>query len=261
MKKIKINTTKKVGKLSKFINKKFTSKNKNKTIKATKKATKKSNYLQDKLQEYTTTKNIDNLLYVAYVVVKKVCSKYATNNSQTMQLYQASRNPFSKQQDIQDLRQVAVLSLYQDLTQNIILDYTKIFKNSFSNVNKYLYHLRGVKLSCRPFDFSIEQLQANNKDIVFNVSKSINQIINNNEYYTDTDNTDPTNTDKKRQLINAIMLALTPTQKTIVKYLSKGYSQRQIASKLNRGVSTINEHIKNIRKVSENIANNQNYKF
>lgn len=221
-------------------------------------------YLQNLLLEYVQTKDINKLLYVGYVVVKKVCLKYAPNNTQTMQLYNDSRHPNTQNADIKDLRQVAIYSMLEQLHQQkdidpLQIDYTQVFKNAFSGVNKYLYHLRGINLSCRPFDYSIEQLQENNIDILVNIRKGINELVkdsnitNINEYEQDDTNEQEQNT--KKQLVLKILEQLTPTQKQIAKLLAFGLSQRQIASKLKRQPSTINEHIQIIRKKANNIIN------
>ena len=67
--------------------------------------------------------------------------------------------------------------------------------------------------------------------------------------------TKPSDSKKRKQLIKQILAHLTPLQKQIAKMLALGNSQRQIATKLNRAVSTINEHINNIRKIANKIKN------
>ena len=222
-------------------------------------------YLQLKIQDFVITQNIDSLQKVAISVVKKVCLKYAPNNTQTMQLYNDSRHPNTQNADVKDLRQVAIYSILEQLHQQKDtppqqIDYTTIFKNTFSAINKYLYHLRGINLSCRPFDYSIEQIQENGLDILINVKKGINQIVkdssitNINDYTNDNDTND---TNKKRQLVIDILKTLTPTQKQVAKLLALGYNHTQIANKLKRTRQTILEHIKLIKNKANKIVNNQ----
>lgn len=129
------------------------------------------------------------------------------------------------------------------------------YHNAYIAINKHTIALR--KATER--ELSTEYITASGKQIVA-LSSYIARIVKNNERYTPIDNNtmDAVTADKLGAVLSAAAVALTPRQKEIVILTARGYSQRQICSKLNiKSVSTVNEHITHIRKkILDYIAEN-----
>lgn len=211
-------------------------------------------YLQNEILLYTQDKDTTHLYNVAYIIVKKTCFHYSMTSTQGQTLYTHARYKYTQNQDIQDLKQQCIYAILQELANNE-KDPNKIIKNAFSGVNTYLYHLRSIKLSCRPFEYSIEELTENGIQLV-NVHSGICKLVKENEYFDSID-TDTENEKRiqDRQKIFAILKELTPLQKQIVKMLALNMGQHQIANKMKRNIKTINEHIQAIRKKANKIIN------
>lgn len=211
------------------------------------------NTLQNELLQYLKDHDTMHLEKVAKTIVSKTMINYAKTSDDGYYLYKCNKNPNTQNQDIKDLRQQAILSMITDIMQEQIFDTNYIIKNAFHNVNSYLYNQRTIKLSCRPYDFSIEQLEQNGLYLV-NVRKGVTTFFKDNEY-NDIDELETTNELRKKQqkLIYRILQELTPLQKQIAKLLALGYSERQIGNKLNRSNITIHGHIQAIRNKANKI--------
>lgn len=211
-------------------------------------------YLQNELMQYLIDHDTEHLNNIAYIIVKKTMFTYSQTSSQGQYLYTQARYKKTQNQDIQDLKSECIYSILQQLTDNE-QDTSIIIKNAFRQVNNYLYSLRSIQISTRPMQYSIEELTENGVQLV-NIHNGICALVKNDEYF---DNVDTDTDNEKRlqdqKLIKQILAHLTPLQKQIAKMLALGNSQRQIATKLNRAVSTINEHINNIRKIANKIKN------
>lgn len=134
-------------------------------------------------------------------------------------------------------------------------DITEQYHNAYLSINAYVMKQR----SATTHELSTEYITASGEQIVA-LSSYIARIIKNNERYAPTDN-DTMNAETADELgavLSAAAVALTPRQKEIVILTARGYSQRQICSKLNiKSVSTVNEHITHIRKkILDYIAEN-----
>ena len=254
------------------------------------------NKLQELLNNYKKNNNIFDLQKVANIIVKATLNNYAkysndglylksqckitnklthlqelatTNNNQINfdELHQAQQQVLKiENQDIKDLKQVVLLSLLDSITHKE-QDNNIIIKSAYKNINKYLYEQRTLNIGKkRPFDYSLQYLTDNGIMLV-NVRKNILAITKNTNFdildniynISNFDNFDSEKIEQDRTLLLNIFAHLTPLQKSICKMLACGDSQRQIASKLNRVVSTINEHIKNIKKIANQIK--QTLKF
>jgi len=218
--------------------------------------------LQQELMQYVKDFDATRIIKVANTITKKVLQKYALYSNDGYKLWQASKHKNTNNSDVKDLRQVACLGLCENIntTNTSNNDFDLIIKNTFKKVNTYLYSLRSVKISNRPFDYSIQELTDKGIQLV-NIHKNIVSLIKENDnVYTLTDNENE-KAKKDRQLVIAILRQLTPLQKQVAKMLALGNSTRQIATKLNRCIGTIQDHIKYIRKKAQKVASDMQYKF
>ena len=254
------------------------------------------NYLQNLLIDYITTNNIDNLQLLANTIVKKTLANYSKYSIDGMYLYnqyQISKKLTQVQQnynkdndkdilqalkdiqlkencDIKDLKQVVLYSLIESTSKidNATNNIDLIIKLAYKDINKYLYNQRTLNIgNKRPFDYSIEFLSDAGISLV-NVNKTIqaynnydddllDNLYNINNYY----NYDDELLTYQRQLIISIFNHLTKQQRQIIKYLSLGNSQRQVANKLNRNLSTIVRHLQAIRQIANNVKNEFDKKY
>lgn len=217
----------------------------------TDKPTTNKDYLQNLIIDYINNQDTDKLYQYARTIVKKSMINYAKTSDDGFYLYKCSKNPNTQNQDIKDLKQVVILSVIENIANNI-KDINQIVKDSFKQINSYLYNQRSIKISCRPFDYSLEELEENGTHFV-NVRKGITSIFKEdcyNMYELETNNQTRLN---QQKTILKVLRELTPLQKTITKLLALGYSNHQIATKLNRNRKTIIEHIKAIRNKANKI--------
>lgn len=212
------------------------------------------NYLQNELMQYLLDKNTEHLNTIAYIIVKKTMFTYSKTSSQGRYLYTQARHKNTTNQDIQDLKSECIYSILQQILQDGEQDANIIIKNAFRQVNNYLYTLRSIQISTKSYQYSIEELTENGIQLV-NIHNGICALVKNDEYIDVDLDTDNEKRQQQQKLIKQILVYLTPLQKQITKMLALGNSQRQIATKLNRAVSTINEHINNIRKIANKIIN------
>jgi len=117
---------------------------------------------------------------------------------------------------------------------------------AFTAVNAYIDQMRAVQVSTVPLDYYVETEDGE----VVNVRKDINRLFT--EAFAYSPNMQEVDKQGKRaRLRAAVKLAianLTSTRRDIAKLLALGYSQRGIAEKMGRSVSTINGHIAVIRQ-------------
>lgn len=217
--------------------------------------------LQDLLRQYVIDKDCNRLQVVANTITKKVLGKYAINSNQGYYLWQQSKNPNTKNFDVLDLRQTAILSLLQniDITNINNNNYDIIIRQCFRDVNNYLYSLRSIQISTRPADYSIEYLTEQGIQIV-KINSTICKLLKEDDnIYTisEEDNT----LEEKRRLVKAILRELTPLQKQVAKMLAYGDSMHQIAKKTNRSYETIKSHMHYIRQKANKIQLQLNIKL
>lgn len=125
-------------------------------------------------------------------------------------------------------------------------DITEQYHNAYLTINAHIMAQR----SATEYETSTEFIEENGGHLVA-VSSYIARIIKNGERYTptDTETMDAETADKLGAVLSACAVALTPRQKEITILTARGYSQRQIADKLNiKSVATVNEHLTHIRK-------------
>ena len=209
------------------------------------------NYLQQQLVQYLIDNDTEHLNNIAYIIVKKTMFTYSKTSSQGGYLYTQARHKHTQNADVQDLKSECIFAILQALKNNDN-DTTNIIKQAFRQVNDYLYSLRSIQVSNRPYQYSIEELTDNGTQLV-EIRKGIVQLVNDTDNYIFDNDTDNEKRIQDRKTIQKILAYLTPLQKQIAKMLALGDSQRQIATKLNRAVSTINQHINNIRKIANKL--------
>ena len=215
--------------------------------------------INELLQEFIKTNDANILLYISKVIVKKVMQNYKDKASeQAFKLYNESKRAFyinfaNINCDIQDLLQESNKAIMQAIQDN---EQDNIIKYAFSQVNKYLYSLRSVKISCRPFDYSLDEILEDEQFL--SIRK---QMLNAFKYDMLEQEQDNEQTQKQREFIYKILATLTPIQKQIVKMLAFGDSQRQIATKMNRQQATIKEHIQAIRKKANKLNEQEHFIF
>lgn len=125
-------------------------------------------------------------------------------------------------------------------------DITEQYHNAYLTINAHIMAQR----SATEYETSTEFIEENGGHLVA-VSSYIARIIKNGERYTptDTETMDAETADKLGAVLSACAVALTPRQKEITILTARGYSQRQIADKLNiKSVKTVAEHLTSIRK-------------
>lgn len=254
------------------------------------------NYLQNLLIEYINTNNLTHLQKLANTIVKKTLANYSKYSIDGMYLYnqyqitkkltQVQQNyninnddeyltalkqiQLKENNDIKDLKQVVIYSLIESLTKidNPLNNIDIIIKLAYKDINKYLYNQRTLNIGkARPFDYSIEFLTDSGISLV-NVNKTIQTYNNYNEDMLDNlynittfYNYDNELVKHQRQLIIQIFNNLTKYQRQIIKYLTLGNSQRQIATKLNRNASNICRQIASIKQIATAIKNEYNKKY
>lgn len=228
---------------------------KNQNQKTTKTINEGKNFLQQCIKQYLTSGDTNQLDIVSFVVVKKTCFHYSQTSTLGERLYNKSRNPKTTDADILDLKQTCLLGILESINEKET-DTDLILKNAFRKVNNYLYNMRSVQLKNKPFCYSIEELTENGVQLV-EIRKGICGLVKDGESYDFDNETENEKRKQDRKLVLQILKELTPLQKQVAKYLALGESQRQIATKMNRNIKTISEHIQAIRKKAQKIVNNK----
>lgn len=132
--------------------------------------------------------------------------------------------------DAYDVVATAAYGAYEALAAGETVE-EMIFKALREAVNKYVYSIGNKRGG-----YHISYMEDINGDIV-NVNNEIDALFKD----TDTDT-------ETRKAIKDILNALTPKQKTVLKYKVKGYSQRQIAQKMNKTQRSVLKYLRTIRK-------------
>lgn len=216
--------------------------------------------LQELLKQYVITQNCEHLQIVANTIAKKVLSKYAQTSTQGYYLWQQSKNPNTKNFDVLDLRQTAILSLLQNIDNTINNnDFNIIIRQCFRDVNNYLYSLRSIQISTRPADYSIEYLTEQGIQLV-KINSTICKLLKEDDDIYNIEENDNTLRDR-RTLVKAILRELTPLQKQVAKMIAYGDSMHQIAKKTNRSYETIKSHLHYIRQKANKIQLQLNIKL
>lgn len=205
-------------------------------------------YLQQELVQYLIDNDTEHLNNIAYIIVKKTMFTYSKTSSQGEYLYTQARYKKTQNQDIQDLKSECVFAILQALKDNDN-DTTNIIKQAFRQVNNYLYSMRSIQISTRPYQYSIEELTDNGIQLV-EVRKGICQLVKDTDNYIIDNDTENEKRKQDRKTLQKILALLTPLQKQVCKYLALGDSMQQIANKMNRSKSTIQTHIASIRKIA-----------
>ncbi len=107
-------------------------------------------------------------------------------------------------------------------------------------------------------EVSIEYIRDGGGDLVA-YTTAIARIISGSSKWTPTDGEgmDAATAARLGKALHEAIATLQPVQRDIIKLLAAGYSQRQVAAKLERGLSTVARHIALIRaKVADYIAQN-----
>lgn len=205
-------------------------------------------YLQQELVQYLIDNDTEHLNNIAYIIVKKTMFTYSKTSSQGEYLYTQARYKKTQNQDIQDLKSECIFAILQALKDNNN-DTTNIIKQAFRQVNNYLYSMRSIQISTRPYQYSIEELTDNGIQLV-EIRKGICQLVKDTDNYIFDNDTENEKRKQDRQTLQKILALLTPLQKQVCKYLALGDSMQQIANKMNRSKSTIQTHIASIRKIA-----------
>lgn len=205
-------------------------------------------YLQQELIQYLIDHDTEHLSNIAYIIVKKIMFIYSKTSSQGEYLFTQAKYKKTQNQDIQDLKSECIFAILQALKDNDN-DTTSIIKQAFRQVNNYLYSMRSIQISTRPYQYSIEELTDNGIQLV-EVRKGICQLVKDTDNYIFDNDTENEKRKQDRQTLQKILALLTPLQKQVCKYLALGDSMQQIANKMNRSKSTIQTHIASIRKIA-----------
>lgn len=193
----------------------------------------------------------------ALMVVKRTTANMIAREGGSLQyqLYNACRLPLSEIDDpnVLDCISVARLALIEGVKNGDPID--QQYHRAYLSLNKYLRDNKQINLSATAQrTLYIEDI---NGDIV-NISSGINAIINLKEYAPTAINfeIDRDKLTYYSEIIIAISKALTPTQRKVLIFLAKGYSERKIAEVMHRGKTTIHEHITIIRKKAADLYPN-----
>ncbi len=194
--------------------------------------------------------DVDALQDASLTIVKRttanMVNKQATTLSHT--LYNACRQQTVINTDILDMISVVQLSIIESIDKQY--DIVSIYKQAYSDLNAYLYSVQQIKIEKAGMrTIYIEDV---NGDIV-SVNDKIAQIINHNDTYYYVDDSDSDIINLSHDIISNIMQHLTATQKTVLKHMTYNLSVRQIAEKMGRHSSTIQEHISKIRKIAKEL--------
>lgn len=190
----------------------------------------------------------DGIQVGALTVVKRTTANMVTREGGKIQfkLYNECRRPIIIDHDVLDCISVAQLALLEAIADGA--DIAEQYHSAYLALNKHLRANRQINLSATAQrTLYIEDIDGD----IINVYGAINHIIKADERYTPTaidENTDPNTLTQYSDIIHAITATLTPTQKTVLKYLARGYSERQTAQAMRRSQPTIHEHITFIRK-------------
>lgn len=178
----------------------------------------------------------------ALTVVKRTTANMVIREGGEIQhkLYTECRKPTITDPDVMDCIGVAQLAIVESIFRGDEVD--EQYHNAYLELNRYLRSTRNINLSATAMrTVYIEDIDGE----IISVNKHINIILKNGERYTPQAEDEE---DSLIDIIDSITATLTPTQKKVLSYMAKGYSERQIAETMRRGKTTIHEHINFIRK-------------
>ena len=145
--------------------------------------------------------------------------------------------------DAQDYHAKAYEAIIQSMARGESID--EQYHNAFIAVNTHIMKSRSAsKAEC-----STEYIQDCNGDII-SLGTFTARLLNADDRYTPTENNDLTAEEAEHlgRVLSECYSRMTATQKQIVRYLAKGYSQKRIAEKMGRARETVKDHIDIIRK-------------
>lgn len=194
--------------------------------------------------------DVDALQDASLTIVKRTTANMANKQATTLShtLYNACRQQTITNTDILDMLSVVQLSIIESIANND--DIVTQYSNAYKKLNAYLYSMQQVKIDKKGMrTVYIEDI---NGDIIA-VNDKIAQIINHNDTYYHIDDSDNDMINLSHDIISNIMQHLTATQKTVLKHMTYNLSVRQIAEKMGRHSSTVQEHITKIRKIAKEL--------
>lgn len=157
-------------------------------------------------------------------------------------LYNAARVPDTDNADVLDMRGVAALALLEGQAAHLPID--ERYHAAYLAVNRHLSQARAANHR----EVSTEYIVDGGGDLVA-YNRAIAQIIKGGDKWTPTAGGELTaeQAEKLGAAIRAACAALTPVQRDIVKLMGNGLSLREVARKMDRRPSTIEEHAVRIR--------------
>lgn len=172
-------------------------------------------------------------------IVKRTTANMISREGGEIQyrLYNAIRTPHSTDPDMMDCLQVVNLALWEYRHEQTEDAYLQAYKA----LNKHLYDSRQIRLSVTAMrTMYIEDIDGD----IISVNKGINAIIKASDPLPTIE--DENDTQKQLDTITTLLIDIlqdyTPIQKRVIKLVADGYSERQIADKMNRKKTTIHEH-------------------
>lgn len=180
----------------------------------------------------------------ALMVVRRTTANMISREGGDLQyrLYNACRVPGTDDPDVLDCLSVASLAIVEAISDGEPI--AEQYRRAYLALNRHLRSSRQIDLSATAQrTLYIEDI---NGEIV-NVTGEIGRILSPGERYTPTED-ETTPLIAQIAAIRAIAATLTPTQITVLRYLAKGWSTRQIADRMGRHRKTIDEHITAIRR-------------
>ena len=154
--------------------------------------------------------------------------------------------------DTQDFYGYALLGLQEGRTAGA--DISEQYHTAFLTLNKFIHSQRAAT----DFELSTEFITDGGGDIV-SINSVVSCIIRGGEKWIPTNGggMDAPTAARLGAAITDAMRIVSPTQRDIARLLGYGYSQRQIAEKMNRSVSTTAENIAIMRgKIAKYIRDN-----
>ncbi len=192
------------------------------------------------IETAVTNENIEQLAKkVAYTTIRLVVTK----NSEKQFLRML--NNFANDEDVKDVVSVATLSLLESKKENN----KDFFINALKACNKYLYSMRtnAGKSTTKNGKtmYSVQKLYINEfKDNEINNIVDVTADINKAIFKNEIENT----------LILKLLKNLTKTEKQILSYIAKGYTNTTIIKMLGyKNPQTLYNHIHSIRMKSKEI--------
>lgn len=179
----------------------------------------------------------------ALMVVRRTTANMISREGGDLQyrLYNACRVPGTDDPDVLDCLSVASLAIVEAISDGEPI--AEQYHRAYLALNRHLRSSRQIDLSATAQrTLYIEDI---NGEIV-NVTGEIGRILSPGERYTPTEEGTPNTV--QAAAIRAIVATLTPTQITVLRYLAKGWSERQICDTMHRSKTTIHQHITYIRR-------------